>query len=137
MTKNTKKLLLLVFVLLLGFGFWNLKLRNQKTVVQNEKTVVEYRANLTISDGQDVKSYDVSQFIGKSALEATNAVLDGKMTTNGTGTNAFVTSINGRIADPKKHEFWELDANGAETQVGAGSYIIQNGDKIEWKINTY
>jgi hypothetical protein len=134
MKKYTKLVFLLVIISLLGFGFWNLKLRDQKATVQNGK-VQQITASLKISDGINIKSFDVSGFIGKTALEATQA--NTKVVTTGTGVNAFVTSIDGRAADTKEREFWELIANGDQTQVGAGSYIIQNGDKIEWKISTY
>lgn len=135
MKKYTKAILLLVVILLLGLGFWGLKLRNQEAIIRDGKTVQQISASLKISDGTNIQSFDISGLVGKTALEATQA--NTKVVATGTGTNTFVTSLNGRIADNKKHEFWELDANGVETQVGAGSYIIQNGDKIEWKINIY
>ncbi len=134
MKKYTKLVLLLAVISLLGFGFWNLKLRDQKATVQNEK-IQQVTASLKINDGTNVRSFDISGFIGKTALEATET--NTKVVATGTGVNAFVTSLDGRIADTKKREFWELIANGAQTQVGAGTYIIQNGDKIEWRISTY
>ena len=73
--------------------------------------------------------------MGKTALEATGSKL--KVVTNGTGVNAFVTSIEGRVADTKKREFWEFIVNGSQAQVGAGSYIIQNNDQIQWKITNF
>ena len=97
----------------------------------------EIKANLTVMDGENQKSFDIGVFVGKTALEATQTVLDGQIVTKGTGTNAFITSLEGRAADSAKHEFWELDVNGAQTQVGAGSYIIQSGDQVVWKIGNY
>ena len=135
MKKYTKVILLSVAILLLGFGFWKLKLKDQRTTIQNEKVVQQISASLKISTGTDIKFFNISSFVGKTALEATEA--NAKVVANGTGTNAFVTSIDGRAVDAKKHEFWELDANGNETQVGAGSYTVQNHDQIEWKISTY
>jgi hypothetical protein len=135
MKKYLKIILLIAIILFLGFGFWKIKDRDAKTEIQNEKTVQQVQTTLSINDGSSVKSFDASSFVDKTALEATQA--DTKVVTSGTGVNAFITSINGRAADPKKHEFWELDANGAETQVGAGSYYIKKGDLIEWKLNTY
>jgi hypothetical protein len=135
MKKYTKIVLPLVIILLLGFSFWNLKLQDQKITIQNEKAVQQISASLKISYGTNVQSFDISGFIGKTALEATQAST--KVITTGTGTGAFVTSIGSRTADTKKREFWELDANGTETQVGAGSYIIQNNDQITWKISNY
>lgn len=92
-------------------------------------------AGLSIDYGKTSQTFDISSFVGKSALIATEATV--KVTASGQGENAFVTAINGVAADPKKREFWELDANGTETQVGAGSYIIQNNDLIEWRLNTF
>ncbi len=118
--KLFKNLLIPLFIVTLIIGLWTLRSHNQKGVVQQNKDVVEINTNA---------------FIGKTALEATQS--NSKVEISGSGENAFVTSINGRTADSKKHEFWELDANGSQTQVGAGSYIIKNNDKIEWKISTY
>jgi hypothetical protein len=112
-----------------------LRQNSEKFGVVSPKIVQEIQTTLSVNNGSSVKSFDASGFVGKTALDATQA--DTKVVTSGTGVNAFVTSINGRSADPKKHEFWELDANGSETQVGAGSYYIKNGDSILWKLNTY
>jgi hypothetical protein len=135
MKKYTKVVLLLAIILLFGLGFLGFKLLSKKTTIQSEKAIQQVSASLKISDGTNVQSFDISGFVGKTALVATQA--NTPVIATGTGVNAFITAINSRAADAKKHEFWELDANGSETQVGAGSYIIQNRDKIEWKINTY
>ena len=92
-------------------------------------------ANLKVNINGNSTSYDISNFVGKTALEATEAKVT--VVTNGAGTNAFVTSISGRNADTKKREFWEFDVNGKEAEVGAGSYTLNNHDEIEWKINNY
>jgi hypothetical protein len=92
-------------------------------------------ANLKIDIKGNSSSYDISNFVGKTALEATDVKTT--VVTNGTGINAFVTSINGRNADTKKREFWEFDVNGKEALVGAGSYTLNNHDEIEWKITSY
>lgn len=55
----------------------------------------------------------------------------------GTGANAFVTAINGHRADKSKKEFWSFYVNGKMADVGAGSYKLMPGDKIEWKLETY
>jgi len=133
MKKHLKIILLLSIFLLACVTFWQLRIKSTKT--QSEKVVQEIQTTLSVNDGSDVKSFDISGFIDRTALVATQA--DAKVITSGTRVNAFVTSINGRVADSKKHEFWELDANGSETQVGAGSYIIKKGDLISWRINTY
>jgi len=136
--KTFKKYLIPLFiVLLLGFGFWNLKSKNQNSPIPNTKVVREFKANLTINNGVDTVSFDASNYIGKSVLEATQALTNGELEATGTGVNAFVTSINGRSIDNEKREFWELVVNGLQSEVGAGTYIIKEGDQIEWHINKY
>jgi hypothetical protein len=137
MKKYTKIVLLSAVILLLGFGFWNLTRENRNSAIPNTKVVREFKANLTINNGVDTVSFDATAFIGKTVLEATQTATNGKLETTGTGKNAFVTSINGRSADPAKREFWELIVNGLQAEVGAGSYIIKEGDQIEWHMNKF
>lgn len=56
--------------------------------------------------------------------------------TSGKGADAFITEINGYSTEGKK-EFWAFYVNGKQATVGAGSYQLKNGDKIEWKIEKY
>jgi hypothetical protein len=44
----------------------------------------------------------------------------------------LVTSINGSQGNGPR--YWTLYVNGKESNVGAGSYITKNSDKIEWKL---
>lgn len=124
--------ILLLIILTLGIGFF---VMTQKFASKSNKQQIEQtqKAGLKVAD----QNFDISKYIGKNALEATTNVLSGKVEMTGTSENAFVTSINGRKADSKKHEFWELIVNGKSSDVGAGSYIIKNYDQIEWKINNY
>ena len=60
--------------------------------------------------------------------------------TKGEEANAFVTQINGYPALRKAsvpREFWAFYINGKMSNVGAGSYKLKDGDKIEWKIERY
>lgn len=56
---------------------------------------------------------------------------------SGEGANAFVTSIDGYAANTAKREFWKVQVNGQDSQVGAGSLETHNGDTITWVIDTY
>jgi cell division protein YceG involved in septum cleavage len=131
--KKYTKIILPVVILALGLGIWQITTLNSGNQAQNANQ--EVFANLKIESGSNSQSFDISGFVGKTALEATEAKTG--VIANGTGVNAFVTSINGRQADTGKHEFWELDVNDVEAQVGAGTYIIKNHDEIEWKISNY
>lgn len=137
MKKYLKIILPLLVILLLSLGLFKLKGNFNVASVQDKKTIQELTATLAIDNGKEVKSFNVSQYIGKTALEATQGMVGKNIEINGKGEGAFVTSMEGVAADPKKHEFWELLVNGKSAQVGAGSYIVQNGDLIQWHINTY
>lgn len=131
--KKYAKIILPIVILTLGLGFWQIKTINSVNKAENANQ--EEFANLKIGTGANLQSFDISGFVGKTALEATEA--NTKVEAKGTGVNAFVTSINGYSADTHKREFWEFDVNSAEAAVGAGSYIIKNHDEIEWKISNY
>lgn len=136
--KNNKNIIVVLgIILLIIFGFWNIKTKNSTSVIKNEQVVQEFRANLKINDEKTNPTFNIQQHIGKTALEATREAVNGNIQTNGEGEKAFVTSINGRNADIKKREFWEFLVNGKQAEVGAGTYKIQNGDEIIWKISTY
>lgn len=57
--------------------------------------------------------------------------------TTGEGKDAFVTSINNQEATAASHEFWSFYVNGKPSEVGAGSYVLRQGDKINWQIEKY
>lgn len=135
MNKYKKLLTLSLILLSVGIGLFYLKGKSQVNDNLTHESVKDTRANLAIKNGDETQSFDISQYVGKTALEATQAVA--KIETSGEGINAFATGINGRVADSKKREFWELVINGKSADVGAGSYKIQNGDKLEWKLSLY
>jgi len=96
--------------------------------------------SITVSQRITVQSenekYDTLQIQeGKTALDL--LMQSHKTVTKGEGKNAFVTAIDGKIADDSKKEFWAFYLNGKQAEVGAGSYILKPNDKIEWKIETY
>lgn len=91
-------------------------------------------SGLTVNaDGTEVSYTGVA---GKTALELLQQ-LDPQAFTSGEGADAFVTAIGGREADQAKKEFWSFYVNGEPAQVGAGSYEMQDGDEITWKLETY
>jgi hypothetical protein len=50
------------------------------------------------------------------------------------GIGEMVLAIGGIKADSQ--HFWEFFVNGKSSNVGASSYVLKNGDKIEWKLST-
>lgn len=51
--------------------------------------------------------------------------------------SGLVVSINGRKADSPKQEYWAFYVNGKLAPVGPAEYKTKEGDKVEWKIETY
>jgi hypothetical protein len=92
-----------------------------------------YQKVISQSDNKKFDTIETQQ--GKTALDLLQK--SHKTVTSGEGSNAFVTKIDDRKADTTKKEFWAFYVNGKQAQVGAGSYILQSNDKIEWKIETY
>jgi hypothetical protein len=86
----------------------------------------------SVSQSQNYISHMGSD--GKTAQELLMAKEKGKVGFNASG---MVTTINNRIADTKKHEYWAFYVNGKMSTVGAASYVTTRTDKLEWKIETY
>lgn len=130
----------IIIVALIGWNFINGSPENQDTSTRNAavEQVNTVSASITITPGEEeqiLSAQEVKVNEGKTALDLTEKVAD--VETSGEGEMAFVTSINDREADASKNEFWELIINGEPAQVGAGSYEIKDGDKIEWRIATF
>jgi hypothetical protein len=49
----------------------------------------------------------------------------------------FVTSINGVSQDATANMYWIYYVNGEMPAVGAGEYIVQDGDEITWKLESF
>ncbi len=56
---------------------------------------------------------------------------------SGEGEMSFVTTINGRMADSGKNEFWAFYINDEPSEVGAGTYITADEDVISWRLETF
>jgi hypothetical protein len=94
----------------------------------------------TVYETIQIDSKDLTYTYTKATSTTTALFVLDKTVENqkkGEGKNTFITSINGRIADDSKHEFWKLVVNGQDAQIGAGSYIVHPNDKILWKIDHY
>lgn len=131
MKKFQQIVVLSAIVILAVSGLLISKNKFSKPQTVQDKTQVVTESTLKIND----KSFDINSFVGKTALEATEA--NAKIETKGTGEMAFVTKIDGKLAEPNKKEFWEMLVNGKQAEVGAGTYIIKSGDQIEWKLSNY
>jgi len=79
-------------------------------------------------DGTQVNYVGVA---GESALDTLRGHFDIK--TNSFDFGEFVTAINDVEATDGEN-FWALYINGQQASVGADSYIAEEGDAIEWRL---
>jgi len=103
--------------------------------VTPEKSITTEKEIVVIQTLHKESPDEVTVNQGETALDLLQQTAD--ITLKGEGENAFVTSINGIVADDTKKEFWAFYVNSEQAEVGAGSYLLQSGDKIAWKLETY
>lgn len=127
-----KRLLLFILFISIIFSGYALyqsrSLSNKKSITQGTITVY-----LKVTGRESFIKHEFTK--GKTALDLTRKKED--IVTKGDGANAYVIGINGMKADNTKKEFWAFYVNGKKAEVGTGSYILKEGDKIEWKIEKY
>lgn len=119
-------------ILLVGTAFIQYKntLPEKKVIPAAQVTIKQ-----TISyDGKHIQS-PTNMKAGTTALQLLRTTH--KVATQGEKENAFITSIDDRVATSENREFWAFYVNGKQATVGAGSYYVKNNDTIEWKIETY
>lgn len=137
MKKRTVFILLLVVVAL--FGFFSVRfLQLYGDTFIKLAPIKKVRVSMKIYLWKDVKTLvndDVSVPANWTALDLLKSYNTVAM--KGEGINAYVTTIDTHKADDSRNEFWAFYVNGKQASVGAGSYILRAGDKIEWKIEKY
>ncbi len=130
--KSFYKIFILVLVILAifaGYFFYQTRLLStKKSIAQQTLTVY-----LKIFGQKDFIKQEIIS--GKTALDLTKEKTNIKA--KGEGVNAYVTEINGQEALNSKKEYWAFFVNGKMAEIGAGSYQLKEGDKIEWKIEKY
>ncbi len=129
-----KKIILVLGFLIIFFGTafiqYRTSLPEKKEVVVSTISVKQI---ITIDDKKNQSSARIK--IGSTALQLLTSTH--KVISKGNKENAYITSIDGRMASEADKEFWSFSVNGKQAQVGAGSYFVKNNDTIEWKIETY
>ncbi|MEN9327886.1 MAG: hypothetical protein RI947_694 [Candidatus Parcubacteria bacterium] len=130
-----KKLLLLLLFIGILSGFYIAQQYPDKNVpktITTKSLHVTERIELAPDKNKEIKSDRNEGDTALDLLKSTTTV-----TMKGEQKNAFVTGIDGRIADETKKEYWSLYINGKPATVGAGSYTLRSNDVIVWKIETY
>lgn len=123
--------IILVLILVFTYQYINVNYFTKEQVVSNKINVSQ--AVVLNDQKSSFLSYQVKE--GETALDLLKNNYE--VITKGEGVNAYVTKINKREALSSKKEYWAFYINNKPSEVGAGSYILKSGDKIEWKIQTY
>lgn len=108
---------------------------SQENFAETSITLKNIKANLVINTENPKTFENVELKEGETALDLISKVAS--VSASGVKENAFITGINNRMADSSKNEFWEMIINGKSAEVGAGSYQVNDGDQIEWKISKF
>ena len=102
--------------------------------VAGTETTVSAEVRVKVGENFEKK---IAYQTGMTALTATKTATDGKVITQGEGTEAYVVKILGTGADKTKREYWELLVNEQSALMGAGSLLLKPGDSILWKISKF
>lgn len=127
-----------IITMVASVWFINLQFLTREVPESHAEEIKEYVAVTEViieSQQNRVSIGQKSMRVGSTALDLLKATTKVSMT--GEGVNAYVTAINGREASTPQREFWALYVNGKQADVGAGSYVLQEADSIEWKLETY
>jgi len=127
--KNKFKLFFPVLVVIVIFGVFLIKFRNQTLLPSTDNARV-----VTVSPTIN-PSTDQFEYSGKDGVDTLTLLKE--KTSVQQDTTGMVISISGRQADNAQREFWSFYINGQTAQVGPSSYITKNNDIISWKIEKY
>lgn len=141
MNSTKKKALSIIALLVLAGGaalfLWNNNSSEPTTTPAATETASTVRASITV----DGATYNTEIAEGSTLLafmektqEETAFSFTGK---NTEGIGFFVEEINGVTSTSEERSFWAYYVNGQQAQVGVSDYIVQSGDTIEWKKETY
>ena len=115
-----------IFLAILSVGFLSSSCLG---VPRGGQTTNIYQKEVKVLAPAQTVSYEGTE--GKTALQGLKDLYT-VQTKEYLGIGEFVESISG-IKPDSKH-FWAFYVNGQQSQVGASSYQMKSGDKIEWKL---
>ncbi len=131
-------LIVAVVVIGLGYGGW-VWVDGQNKESDKAATTPTPTMAMDMSAEEHAAMNDSVSYQGEEGKTALDLLVEKypNSKTSGEGAMAFVTEINGRVADTSKNEFWKFLINGEDAQVGAGTYQTKSTDQITWEIDTY
>ena len=115
----------------------------QNTVWKWKESQIEEVAsiNVIITGVDGVMAQDYVEFEeGMSAYDALKILADNyemDVKTSGLGQAVYVKGVNGLMEfDYGGQSGWKYKVNGAYPSLGAGAYILKDGDQVEWIYST-
>lgn len=131
MTKFPKILLVAFAVTFLAAGC-NAVQPSQNSTPANQSQTQAIKVYQSV-EGSNFNSPDPYQTpSGENAMQLLKSIHQVKIKDFGPGLGEFAESIDGIM--PAKDQFWAFYVNGKSSDVGASSYTLRDGDKIEWKL---
>lgn len=126
---KTKTTLIAIFgAVLLAIGVTTVVLVNLDDTPQTEQQQTHQPTEIEKNEQVEVVSFTAEP--DKTVLDqlASHAAIETKESTYGT----YVDSINGKKGG-EGGKYWTFYVDGQMAQVGAGAYVTEGGEKIEWK----
>ncbi|MDX1765367.1 MAG: DUF4430 domain-containing protein [Candidatus Saccharimonadales bacterium] len=111
-------------------GIVNNDSTSQTTTGQEPEPATSSSENYQIEDVITSSKVAYQGENGKTALELLKEKTD--TTTETASFGEYVTSVNGEDGGGSK--FWLFYVNGEPATVGAGEYITEDSDEIEWRL---
>lgn len=128
-------IILVIVAALAAFGWFQIAHSPSESLAPSNGTPQNVGEIITAPSAPSSDSISYAGVEGRTALELLQE--NAEVEVSGSGENAFVTAIDGRVADSEQRKYWSFWVNGEMAQVGAGSYVTKDGDMIEWRIETY
>jgi len=97
--------------------------------------VSQKKISIAVSPYPKQQNIDQISYKGKKGIDALTLLKDHALVEQ--DASGLVTSIGGRVADPKLHEYWAFYVNGKIASVGPAQYKTKASDTITWKIEKY
>lgn len=131
-----KKILSFLTVLIFVFSGLLVYQKSVQLIEKENKSVNQIKVSQSLTKKNSPVKYSTFNINkDKTALDLLKQTA--KIKTKGDGINAYVVDINGYEAKSESKEYWAFYVNDKPAEVGAGSYKLKSGDKIEWKIEKY
>jgi len=103
---------------------------NEPAPNQDAEPSISSSENYQIEDVVTSNKISYQGESGKTVLELLKTKTD--VTTATSSFGEYVTSVNGEDGDGSK--YWLFYVNGEPATVGAGEYVTEDNDEIEWRL---